>query len=49
MTDWFAKVPPRMPVSIAQVPQDKPPVAFVVIVFAICVAPLVGFVLWAWM
>lgn len=49
MTDWFAKVPPLTPSSIAPVPQDRPPLAFTLIVFAVCVAPVVGFVLWGWM
>ena len=49
MTDWFAKVPPRVASSIAPVPQDKPGVAFTIIVFAVCVSPVVGFVIWGWM
>lgn len=48
MSDWFAKVPPLLPSSIAPVQQDRPPLVFTVVVFALCVAPLVGFVLWAW-
>lgn len=48
MTDWFAKVPPLVPSSIAPVPQDRPPVWLPIIALAVAVAPLVGFVLWAW-
>ena len=49
MTDWFAKVPPRVAISIAPVRQDRPPVWFTLAVFGVCVAPLVGLVLWGWM
>lgn len=48
MTDWFAKVPQRMAVSIAPVPQDRPPFWLVLIAFGVAVAPVAGFVLWAW-
>lgn len=36
------------PSSTAPVPQDKPPVWFILAVFGVCVSPLVGFVLWGW-
>lgn len=36
------------PNSIAPVRQDKPPLVFILVVFAIGVSPLVGFVLWGW-
>lgn len=50
MTDWFAKVPPLMPSSIAPVPQDRPPILFVLVAFALLgVLPFVGFILWAGM
>jgi hypothetical protein len=49
MTDWFAKVPPRVASSIAPVPQDRPPFWLVLIAFVVAVAPVAGFVLWAWM
>lgn len=34
--------------TIVPAPQDRPPLAFIIIVFAVCVSPLVGFVLWGW-
>ena len=49
MTDsWFRNMPPRVANSIAPVHQDRPPILFTLVVFGVCVAPLVGFVLWAW-
>lgn len=49
MTDWFAKVPPLMPSSIAPVPQDRPPLWLPILALVVAVSPLAGFVLWAWM
>jgi hypothetical protein len=49
MTDWFAKVPQRMAVSIAPVPQDRPPLWLPILALVVAVSPLAGFVLWAWM
>lgn len=49
MTDWFAKVPPLMPSSIAPVRQDRPPLWLPIVAIVIGVSPLVGFVLWAWL
>lgn len=37
------------PNSIAPVRQDRPPLVFTLVVFAVCIAPLAGLVLWAWM
>lgn len=34
--------------SIAPVPQARPPFWLVLIAFAVAVAPVAGFVLWAW-
>lgn len=48
MTDWLSKIHPLTPSAITPVRQDKPPVVFTLVVFAVCVSPLVGFVLWAW-
>ncbi len=49
MTDsWFRNMPPRMAVSIAPVPQDRPLFWLALIALAVAVAPVVGFVLWAW-
>lgn len=48
MTDWLSKIHPLTPSPITPVRQDRPPVMFTLVVFAVCVAPLVGFVLWAW-
>lgn len=46
---WFRNMPPLLPSSIAPVRQDRPPILFVVVAFVVAVAPLAGFVLWAWM
>ncbi len=46
---WFPKMPPVMPISIAPKPQERPPLWLPLIAMAVAVAPLVGFVLWAWM
>lgn len=48
MTDWFHKMPPLLPSSIAPVPQDRPPIWLVLMAFVVAVAPVAGFVLWAW-
>ena len=45
---WFRNMPPRIAVSIAPVPQDRPPILFVLVAFVVAVSPLAGFVLWAW-
>ena len=49
MTDWLSKIHPLTPSAITPVHQDKPSVWFTIIVFAICVSPVVGFVIWGWM
>lgn len=49
MTDWFKNMPPRASNSIAPVRQDDPSFWFVRVTFVVVVAPLVVFVLWAWM
>ena len=50
MTDsWFRNMPPRMAVSIAPVPQDRPPLWLPILALALGASTLVGFVLWAWM
>lgn len=50
MTDsWFRNMPPRMAVSIAPVPRDRPPLWLPILALVVGVSPLAGFVLWAWM
>ena len=45
---WLHKMDSLKPIPVAPYPQDRPPVMFILVVFAVCVAPVVGFVLWAW-
>ena len=44
MTDWFAKVPPRVASSIAPYPRDRPPVWVSLAFMAVAVAGAWGFV-----